>query len=163
VNLARYRRYTSTHITPMTTPSSLYGCAGSIAAHQVIFARLGTQHEGILVIWGRAAITRYLPGSRASSSHHVHAVIQLVHGRVLAADIVLPVSVQNTFPHSHPSSSVSPGYFPLAGILGITATLVKILALAVGLSHEGTATADSIGHLASHHSHIVTIGVAVLG
>jgi len=161
VGLARDRGDASSKVTLVTPPGILNSSARSIATHQVTPSRVCSQHEGILVIRSRAAIPRHLPGIRASPSHHVHAVVQLVHGRVLAADVVLPVPVEHALAHGHLPTPVR--HVPLASILGIALVLVQASALVMRLGHEASTTADSVSNLSSHNRHIIATRVAVLG
>jgi len=161
VSLARDRGDTSSQVTLVTPPGLLDSCARSITTHQVTPSRVSSQHVGILVIRSRATVPWHLPGIRTSPSHHVHAVIQLVHGRVLAADVVLPVPVEHALAHGHLPTPVR--HVPLASILGITLVLVEASALIMRLGHEASTTADSVSNLASHNRHIIATRVTVLG
>jgi len=158
VCLTRNWGYSSAHVTRMATPSPLNSCTWSITTHQVSPCRVSSQHESILVIRSRTAVTRHLPRFRTSSSHHVHAIVQLIHCRVLAADVVLPVPVEYA-PRHLPTPL---RHLPLTSILIIAFVLVEASALVVRLGHEASTAADCVSNLPFHHRNIVAVRVTVL-
>merc|ERR1711942_115371 len=95
---ARHWMDTSSKVTLRSSPSLFDGSARCIAANEVTPFRIASQHIRILVVGSWAAITWNLPRLRTSSRHQVHAIIQLVQIRVLAADIVsfVPISFTRT-------------------------------------------------------------------
>jgi len=164
VSFPTHCRCSCCEVTLLSSPCSLYSCAGSVTANKIPPSRISAQQPSILVVRNRATVTWYLPRLRAFPSHHVHTVIKLVHVGIFAADVVLPIPVERTFRaashHPLPSLRVIPclSTLPFTRVLGIAPCLVKVLAPIVLLP-----ATDGVSNLASHHRHIITLGVAVLG
>jgi len=164
VSLPTHSRGPCGEVTLLSSPGTLYSRAGSIAADQVTPGRVSAEQATILVIRSRAAVTWHLPRLGTSPRHHVHTVLELVHVGVLAADVVLPVPVESAFraPNNNPPLGlrIVPGLstLPFTRVLSIAPSPVQVLALVVLLP-----ATDSVSNLASHHRHVVTVGVAVLG
>merc|ERR1719312_1051360 len=95
---ARHWMDTSSKVTLRSSPSLFDGSTRCIAADEVTPFRIASQHIRILVVGSWAAITWNLPRLRTSSRHQIHAIIQLVQIRVLAADIVsfIPIGFTRT-------------------------------------------------------------------
>jgi len=89
---------------------SLLNClARSIATDQVRL--ISREYVSILVIRSRATLPVHLPSAGTLSFHHVHAV--LLDVGLLAADVVLPVPVQDALG----PLPVMPTSFPFARII----------------------------------------------
>jgi len=164
VSLPSHSRGSSGEVTLLSSPRTLYSSAGGIAADQVTSGRVRAEHASILVIRSRAAVAWHLPRLGTFHRHDVHTVLELVHVGVLAADVVLPVPVESAFraaDHNLPLQIrvvLGLSTLPFTRVLSIAPSPVQVLALVVLL----TAT-DGVSNLASHHLHVVTVGVAVHG